>query len=444
MNRITTAYRTLDSETQEYLHDVHKYAGKRCPGIYVEANPPPWGKVAIGAGPTLLLIGLVVAFNSNKDAYAAAMFLAATVLLGVWLTWFGLRDLMARGFYGRFTYFDPTHVYQVVGDDVTVTNVADARKVAAKGGGVLFVLPQEKFFVPITRAGRGQLVERFYEAVRDLEEHDDPKWNWLDLADLGGVAKHVAIEGGYPISAQSADLRIDDLPREPRRDGSALNVGLIGASAAALMAFLFGVVTFQPMRDNGLFDDAKTGGAPGLRSYLMDERNKSHRTEAKQLLAAMYDAPIAKVKSTGPPEQAAVREAFAALLESLRDAPQPVVSISVTEAGDANGITAREQQLRTDLADAFGLFVGRELIAFVKNPDDKKAHIEVTYTVPPDGAAVEWKLAVRTTPDGPAVETPPQTMPGAQTGLKNAIFQTIFGQPAPVVPPPVFDDTGDW
>ncbi len=449
MNRITAAYRTLDPETQEYLGDVHKHAGKRCPGIYVEAEPGGFGKVAIWAGPIVIVLGLVVVFNSNKDAYAAALLLAAAVLLGTWLTWFGARELLARGFYGRFTYFDPTHVYQVVGDDVTVTNVADAREVAVKGPGVLFVLPQDKLFVPIAKAGRGPLVERFYAAVRDLTEHDDPKWNRLDPADLGGVAKHIALEGGYPISAQSAELRIDDLPQDPRRDGSALSFGLIAAVAASLVAFLLGVVMLKPMRDNSLFNDAKANGAPGLRGYLMDERNTTHRAEAQQLLAALYDAPIIKVRTTGPPEEAAIRDALAALVESLRDAPQPVVSISVTETGTPDGASSRELNLRTGLADAFGLFIGPELIAFVKNPDDKKAHIEVTYTSLPDNTTT-WKLAVRTTPVGPAVEMPPHLRNGVAGGvaagptLKDAIFLTIFGQMAPVPPPLVFDDNGDW
>ncbi len=449
MRQTTCRFKQLDADTQEYLSGVHKSYGKRCPGIYVEGNPSPWGKVAIGVGPILILVGIIWAFNSNKDAYAAAMLLAGLCLLGGWLTWFGLRELMAGSnsrFHGNFVYFDPTHVYRVAGDEVTVIEVANFQKVAAKPTGLLFAFDREKFFVPVARAARAELVERYYHAILDLEENDDPKWQKLTTADLGGVAKHMAVEGGLPISKDSANLKVDFVPEEPRNEGGGgPPLRLLVAFGSAAIVFLFGTLVFKPMRDGGNFAAAKEGGAPGLRGYLMDERNTANREEAKRLLAAMYDPPIARVKAIPADPQTPARDAFAALLESLRDAPQPVVSIQVIEQGELDGRDARQTRLRTELADAMGLYVGSTLIGFVKNPDDKKAHVEITYT-PGANGEVTWKIGFRSKLDDPAVETAefkasatPDAIPMT---LKNAIFQAIFQQspPAtPVLPPPDWD-----
>ncbi len=443
MRQTTCRFQQLDPDTQEYLRGVHKAYGKRCPGIYVEGDPSPWGKVAIAVGPILILVGIIWAFNSNKDAYAAAMLLAGLCLLGGWLTWFGLRELMAGSgnrFHGNFVYFDPTHVYQVAGDEVKVVEIASFQKVAAKPTGILFALEGAKYFVPIARAARAELVERYYHAILDLEENDDPKWQKLTTADLGGVAKHMAVEGGYPISKDSAHLKVDFVPEQPRNEGGGgPPLRLLVAFGSAAIIFLFSTLVFKPMRDSGNFSTAKEGGAPGLRGYLMDERNTQHREEAKRLLAAFYDPPLAKVRGIPADPQTPVRDAFAALLESLKDAPQAVVSIQVLEQGELDGRDARQNQLRTEIADALGLYVGPTLIAFVKNPDDKKAHVEITYT-PQANGEVTWKIGFRTKLDDPAVESaefkvksPPAAIPMA---LKNAIFQTIFQQTAPVLPPP--------
>jgi hypothetical protein len=444
MRTTTCRYSQLDPDTQEYLRGVHKSNGKRCPGVYMEGDPNPWGKAAIGTGPVFVLVGIIWAFNSNKDAYAAAMLLAGFCLLGGWLTWYGLRELMAgsgKRFHGNFVYCDPTHVYQVAGDEVAITDVAAFQKVVAKPNGLHFTLEDGKFFVPVQRAVRAELVERYYNAILDLEESDDPKWAKLDTADLGGVAKHIAVEGGFPISKDSANLKVDFVPEQPRNEGGGgPPLRLLVAFGCAAIVFLFGALVFKPMRDSGNFAAAKEGGAPGLRGYLMDERNTANRGEAKKLLAAFYDAPIAKVKAGVPDPHAPARDAIVAILESLREAPQPVVSIQVIEQGELDGRDARQTQLRTELADAMGLYVGQVLIAFVKNPDDKKAHFEITYA-PQANGEVTWKIGFRAKIDEPAVEIAEQklgpTAPAAiPQSIKNAIFQTVFNTTAPVLPPP--------
>ncbi len=449
MKTIQSTFGQLDQETQEYLSSVHSQAGRRCPGIYIEFEPNPLIKIALWTGPIILLVGLVVSLNSGKDAFAVAMFLAGTVLLGSWITWYGVRGLLGetgKRFYGRFLYFDPVHVYLVRGDEVAVTNIGSFEKVYARDNGVVFVEEGRKTLIPIQRAAKAELVERYYRGLLDVESHNDPKWQKLSLAELGGVSKHIATEGGIPISKESASLRIDTVPENPTIEGGGLPMRLLFTFGLAAMALLLGMVLFKPIRDSGNFSRAKEGGAPGLRGYLMDERNTSHRTEAKKLLAALYDAPIAKVKTSVPEDQAQFRDAFVGLIESLRDASQPVVSLKITEQGESNGKEYRENTLRTELADALGMFVGQELIAFVKNPDDQNAHVEIQYTYEMNGDT-HWTLSIRPQIEDPAVTLPVQTFRPASlatvpTALKSEFFKTYFNQTAPVVPPP--QDMGEF
>src|SRR5205823_3898503 len=132
----------------------------------------------------------------------------------------------------------------------------------------------------------------------------------------------------------------------------------------------------DPVRDERAFDAARQGGAPGLRGYLLDPRNTRHRDEALAKLSQLYDAPVAKVESQVKDPDA--KRGLLAILQSLREAQQPVASIDVREkdtpAGEEFGRVARENQFRTDLADAIATTLGKELIGFVKAPEGQAAH----------------------------------------------------------------------
>ena len=138
----------------------------------------------------------------------------------------------------------------------------------------------------------------------------------------------------------------------------------------------------MPLGDELAFTQAKQGGAPGLRGYLLDPRNKSNRAEAEQMLARTYDAPVNKLKSLDPGQQPVLREGVIKLLDVLRTSTSPVVSISVTEDGAPPGADT-STQLRSELADGLARSIGPELIAFITPPDDKPAHLTVKYKLPP-------------------------------------------------------------
>jgi hypothetical protein len=453
MKQFTCRFNELDEETQQYLRQVYKLGGKRCPGVYLEFPPGPHlEKIALGVGPILMLVAVIWAANSTKSAYAVAMLFAGLMMLGGWLTWFGLRGAFRSdaSLVEHFVYFDPTHVYEFNSDDIVVTDISDFSKVKASSNGglpqLVFANQDQTYAISVSNTAKAQYIEQYYFAILDLEEHEDTKWSKLDEVERGGVAKHIVTEGGYPISVESARLKVTELPQRPQRERSSVpGLGLLVSYTAAIVLFLLGLAVFKSMRDNSAFATAQATGAPGLRGYLLDDRNVLHREEAQKLLAALYAPVVSKVSAGVPDRHVQIREALVALVESLKTAPQPVVSLQVIETGmpanpsDAEG---RTRVLREGLADALGLYFGHELIAFAKNPDDKKAHFEVTYTVAAN-QQLKWKLGVRTTPDSPVTET--KVFTTSHNGnipdtIKGAIFLELFQTSVPVIPPPVFDD----
>lgn len=148
------------------------------------------------------------------------------------------------------------------------------------------------------------------------------------------------------------------------------------------------------------------------------------------------------------------------LLDSLRTAETAVVSIQVKQkTGDAASASSdAASRLRTDLADGLARSIGPELIAFVAPPDDKPAHLNVTYEILPGkpgqaGADVNLSVEVRADVDQPpvsattwAVNLPLNAgMAAVQTMdlLKIELSRELVGEWKPA-PPPVIDAGGDW
>ena len=128
--------------------------------------------------------------------------------------------------------------------------------------------------------------------------------------------------------------------------------------------------------------------------------------------------------------------------------------------GEEFGKASRENQLRTDLADAIATTLGKELIGFVKAPENQAAHVELSYGFVPAGNdwrgpmyKVTWQLRLRADPDDPPIEPAARTterafsvkefgtLPGE---LKAVVFQDVFGQAPPFIPPPPPPGDGDF
>lgn len=208
--------------------------------------------------------------------------------------------------------------------------------------------------------------------------------------------------------------------------------------------FVMSRMVNPPLRDDAIYDAVTKN--PGmveprfLRAYLADERNKRHRDDAQKQLARFYDPAISHVQEKASNDL--LKEGMIKVLESVRTADQPIVSMRVTEmpAGKA-GAGERQKNLREavvggnaqagasggildEFAKAPGLGpiqpppgivfteqpppIGHQLLAFVEAPEDaQNAHFDITYTLKPGTRAgrylVEVTVVIRTDVEGQPV-----------------------------------------
>lgn len=453
----TMKYEELDDKTRAYLQDVAARKGRGAPGVYVHrGNPrPTW---AVLVGPLAGIVLVVLSFGSTKDPWAIAMLQTAGIVVGGWSVWYAIRRWAAgrsRKYGGYFAYFDPLHAYEVNGETLTVTDLAGVRAVEARpagGGTVGFDLGHERVaVVRLKNLRAAKDVEDYYAAMDDLETREGSKWAGADLAELGAAARYTAEEDQFPRSISDLELDIETVPESPERARRA-GFGLVGLVLIVLAAggvyglcYLFNVA----VADDLAFGRAKDNGAPGLRGYLLDDRHKAHRDEARELLAKAYDAPVAKLRGAPPGEQPELREGMARLVDSLRTTEAPVVSIGATEADGAEGADGRTARLREGVADGLARGVGPELIAFASPADGTPAHVTIRYAYvkvdrppgqepgpPTDAAAVEVEIRVdpRQEPVGAAKWIVPVSGPGDSFSIdqiKVAVCQSLVGSYVP-------------
>jgi hypothetical protein len=255
----------------------------------------------------------------------------------------------------------------------------------------------------------------------------------LPPASLGGLAKYVSKNDAEPKDAEGninlnlVELDITEVPEEPAREGRAMPAFLpyIGILVGGLAIFgIMAYVVNPPLRDDAIFaavtKHQSTIEPRFLRAYLMDERNKKHRKDAQDLLSKFYDAPISHIKSKA--DNLLLKEGMIKLLESLRTADQPIVSLRVKEQVDEkpsgkSGAEQRQKKLQELLVggsaiagggggimDEFARIsppvqpppgqvftetpppVGHQLIAFVEAPEEEpkpNAHFDVVYNLVP-------------------------------------------------------------
>jgi hypothetical protein len=252
-----------------------------------------------------------------------------------------------------------------------------------------------------------------------------------------------------PRQGEALDLDLEKVPEAPARANRA-GFGwpmllLIPLATAGLYLVLWAVN--RPLGDDLAFARAKEDGAPGLRGYLLDERYTRHRDEARQLLAKQYDAPVAKLRAAPAGKNPALREGMVKLVESLRTADSPAVSIDVQ---DSNNVTPTPQgqaaQLRQEVADGLARAIGPQLIAFAAPAEGRPAHLTIRYQLTPVGnmstatveveirtdldqvpvAAGSWEAIDRQNPVNPALLV---------TQLRTAICTELVGSYTPAPPP---------
>jgi hypothetical protein len=455
---LTCKFEELDDETRAYLRTVRSRRGRGTPGVYVHIdNPKPFW--AVLAGP-IVAAGLIwFSLGSSKDPWAVALLQTAGLLVGGWCVAYALRRwfvVPGDHYGGYFAYFDPLNAYQVQGETVTVTDVRNARRVEANGNRVLFDLGDRRSAVIVPNAVQAELVEEYYAAMGELERQEDGRWRHAPPAELGAAARMAVEEDQVPQKPAHLDLDLDRLPADPKREGRA---GLGWPALLAIPAITAGLflalwAVNRPLGDELAFERAKEDGAPGLRGYLLDDRNTRHREEAKRLLAQHYDAPIARLKGPPAAQNPELRDGMVLLLEMLRTSNSPVVSIDVTEEGQDLASTLRATELRREVADGLARGIGPQLIAFAEPPPGQPGHVSIRYRLAPaDAGTVTATTTVEFRTDlgkDPVARGSWEAIPAAAAVLQGlavnqiraAICRELVGEYVP--PPPMNFGGGDF
>jgi hypothetical protein len=430
-------YAKLNGEAKRYLRDVRgRGARGGLPGVFfaVSDNRPIWAALA---GGVVLPLFLWIGYTSTKAPWATAMLQTAGILLGGWLLWFAGRRWLANTdqYAGYFYYFDSRHAFIGEGETIRVAPMHPTAKVTPHGANAVLVESElEDRTIPVPNRVFAEAVSDFYHALAWVRSREEGPWANLEDDEAGAVARFLAEEDEAPQNLTEADLAIDSFTDTIRATGRSKSgiFGLlvwcgIGAASFALFATTNGIIqdnmAFAEAKGNiGKFSGEKYTGAQGLRDYLLNERNTRNRDEAKELLAKLYDAPIAQVKSN-PAADPVLRDGMVALLESLRGPETPAVSIAAIDS-DSPTETNLAKGLRSRFADGIATAVGKDLIAFGVAPPDKPALLTIRYTRTSENI-VDWSVEIRLKPD----DTSPFQAKGVATYFGTVGMQASpFGQ----------------
>jgi hypothetical protein len=262
---------------------------------------------------------------------------------------------------------------------------------------------------------------------------------------MGGFARDAAGERGAPATASQIEVDVDDIP-DPSH-ANARSGGLLWY----VLIVLFGVGSVfalreinRPLRDEAVFDMVKGRPAPELRAYLTDKRNVRFRQQVQDMLAAHYAPPMDVIRQGGKDEK--LRNGLLSIVESLRTAEQPAVSLRVVEKPNPEVKAAgfkpdeakqREELARRNVTEGLCQVIGNDLVFFAEAPDGVSPMVDVEYQFVPTiqgGNTMRLKWTVKLRND---VEIDPlavvskqsdKTYTGPQAGqaVEEMVRQTIF------------------
>jgi hypothetical protein len=440
-------FEELDDATRDYLTAVRESEGSGAPGVFAPTASSMAGCGCI-AGPIIIILTLLFTLTTwinviYDDPMRVALLQTAGILIGAWLVFAGIRSSASKGsarMAGHWVYVDPLHMYEAYREQVTVTPIDDAIEAnfthnynnGNYQNSVIRVLLGGNTVKQVTlnneQRAEQMVVFLNYLAWARGEGGDRAT---LPPASLGGLAKYVSRHDAEPKDAEGninlnlVELDITEVPEQPSREGRAMPSFLpyLGILAGGVVIFgLMAYVVNPPMRDDAIYNaitrDQWAVEPRFLRFYLTDERNKRHRDEVQRLLSNFYNTPIAHVdgKATNP----ILKQGMIKVLESVRTADQPAVSLRIREHFEGkpsgkSGADQRQKKLQDSLVggnatagagggimDEFarvsppiqppaGILlteqpppIGHQLLAFVEAPEDaNNAHFDVIYNLRP-------------------------------------------------------------
>ncbi len=466
----------LDDDTRGYLLAVRDNRGKGMPGVYVPNDrPTPMWLLAVGGG--IAFVTLLFTLTTwlgviHDDPLRVALLQTAVLVAGGWVASLPLRDRLRANRddeAGRWLYADPLNVYEAAGERVIVSPTDAVRRADfehhddAQGNyqRTTIALRGRKKDEPLELvAYNASRAERLVDYLEYLSWARGPEGGGradLPPEDLAALAAYAVKHGEEPLDdAGNPDpargLRATrwghPIPLEPQsvrkaRPNFIPYVVLLGAAVVCFFV-MWGLNT--PLRDGAIYDAVTTEPTEPryLRAYLADPRNTAHRDDVSRRLAAFYEPAILALLANGP---GPLRVGLAEVLAGARTAPQPIVSIRVTEetapAGSEAGSAARTTTARVKLSTEITKYlnqrakpivvppgmaidpppapVGEQLLAFIEAPGDAPgAHIDIRYRFEPtpDGqfrvvGRVELRAAVGDKPAGVEEVSTPGGLPAA-------------------------------
>ena len=446
-------YQQLNDEAKAYLRAVREGSGRGAPGVYV-ARGSKRPTFAFLFGLAILFFLFMQSYVAPKEPLATAMLQTAGLLLGGWLIVYAFRRWTAGpDVYGKFYYFDPEHAYIAEGETLRLAYLGDSPEVEPFGQSqVRFATEKGQFAVTVPSRFVAQLVADYYQALTWVRSRTEGKWVDLPPAEAGAVAKYLAEMDEEPGGVNDTDLTITELPNEAiaarRPKSGAMGLLLILViGAAAFGGFYMLNEKMEPMRDDWAYQDAvEANNATKYRDYLRNEKHSLHRAEAETKLAALYTTPISSVTTRATDKE--LKEGMVKLLESVKGPKSPNVSLRVKQLFPRNGNSSVEQTaLRTRFGDGIAVELAgtnKDLISFGNAPDNKHAHIDMSYEESESGL-VNWTVQIRLSPtdEKPIAEKKGTWTPNpfdrfqtTQEAIYVDIMRRMIGNaPAPPLPP---------
>lgn len=409
--RVKYSFEELDKETQDYLLAARDRKGIGMPGIMVPTiDVKPWFSLIAG----LIVIGLTIylTFPPKKGPIPMALGQTAGFLLGGWLVvaafrmWIAYRGSKAAG---HFVYVDPEFLYLCRGSMVEVIDLINLRTVSVNhkytnnkynSSALNLRIDRDSIEVNLPNEELANKVKHFLDAViliRDSGEnpHADGMKN-LSAPLMAAMSLHYAQFREFPERITQENLEITYIPKPQAVNRPSLGcLGLIGTIVAGILLFVFFYNTNPVIKQETEWDELKDQPlefqVPMLRAYLADERNQSHRQEAKDRLTQFYNQ-VANDRVRGIDPNFA--QAMKRLVTDLAQR-QAVISIAVRDQSPSPDEQKRKH-LADFLADRLGATIGDTLVNFVllDKEADFKAQIELEYVVV-NPNLIEYNLEIR-------------------------------------------------
>ena len=458
----------LDSSTLAYLRTVVRAGGRRMPGIF-HAKSNYWPVIGLLLGLMVLFVTLVMTFPPTEEPTKEALLQTAGFLLGGWLVLAAFRVWIARAAgrsLGSFTYADALTLYEVAGDDVTITDLSDllearATRVQNDSGyastdiSLRLGSGSHEFAMYADIQGRRMTV--FLNTLAYIsgggEDGNDTRLQALSPFEAAGYARHVALTGEFPRSiTEVEEIESMELP-SPTQSAGRLSGGFIWY----LAIFAAGAIMFvgfrgcnKLVREDLIYNRIKELPSkeqpPALRLYLSHPEFQKHRADAVAKLDQSYSQAAAQLVNG---KNESFRDALRELIKGLPKKAQPVISLVVQEDGgfplDAEG-KSRVESVARELADKWGSTIGDELVIFARPSDPEiKGMIQVEYHFL--NGEIAFSVSLRHGPDEEpfsridgTLKSPVLGMQASVGNLATLLLEESCGQTRIRPPMPIDDD----